>query len=286
MAPVLPTPICLQKIRTVELDGKVIKLQIVSGGSGGMAPGRGGAASSLRRHERWPQGRRKAPLHAWLHRSSARLHGQCQHPLPLLLHRSHGRSGTRRARSASAPSPAATTAARTASLSCLMLRTRWVWDSRAAAAAAVARQQDWLVAAGKAPADQLVLSLEACRSMYESCAPLLAACCAQLLATKHLPRFASAMPARPQESFNNVKQWLNEIDRYANENVNKLLVGNKVSASPVGTVLCATRRPRCFCSVGADMACLCHADSAAGRSHHLLRMPQGCGPLPTACLVL
>jgi Ras-related protein Rab-1A len=30
-----------------------------------------------------------------------------------------------------------------------------------------------------------------------------------------------------QESFNNVKQWLNEIDRYANEHVNKLLVGNK-----------------------------------------------------------
>lgn len=29
------------------------------------------------------------------------------------------------------------------------------------------------------------------------------------------------------ESFNNVKQWLNEIERYACENVNKLLVGNK-----------------------------------------------------------
>jgi Ras-related protein Rab-1A len=29
------------------------------------------------------------------------------------------------------------------------------------------------------------------------------------------------------ESFNNVKQWLHEIDRYANDTVCKLLVGNK-----------------------------------------------------------
>ncbi|XP_076906762.1 ras-related protein RABD1-like isoform X2 [Bidens hawaiensis] len=29
------------------------------------------------------------------------------------------------------------------------------------------------------------------------------------------------------ESFNNVKQWLSEIDRYANESVCKLVVGNK-----------------------------------------------------------
>ncbi|XP_017286558.1 ras-related protein ORAB-1 [Kryptolebias marmoratus] len=30
-----------------------------------------------------------------------------------------------------------------------------------------------------------------------------------------------------QESFNNVKQWLDEIDRYACENISRLLVGNK-----------------------------------------------------------
>lgn len=29
------------------------------------------------------------------------------------------------------------------------------------------------------------------------------------------------------DTFNNVKTWLQEIDRYANEGVNKLLVGNK-----------------------------------------------------------
>jgi len=38
------------------------------------------------------------------------------------------------------------------------------------------------------------------------------------------------------ESFNNVKQWLNEIDRYACENVNKLLVGNKADLVQKKTV--------------------------------------------------
>lgn len=35
------------------------------------------------------------------------------------------------------------------------------------------------------------------------------------------------LPLLPQESFNNVKQWLDEIERYACENVSRLLVGNK-----------------------------------------------------------
>jgi Ras-related protein Rab-1A len=38
------------------------------------------------------------------------------------------------------------------------------------------------------------------------------------------------------ESFNNVKQWLSEIDRYASENVDKLLVGNKSDLEPARQV--------------------------------------------------
>jgi len=35
-----------------------------------------------------------------------------------------------------------------------------------------------------------------------------------------------------QDTFHNVKTWLQEIDRYASENVNKLLVGNKCDLTP------------------------------------------------------
>lgn len=38
------------------------------------------------------------------------------------------------------------------------------------------------------------------------------------------------------ESFHNVKQWLHEIDRYASENVNKLLVGNKCDLTEKRTI--------------------------------------------------
>lgn len=46
-----------------------------------------------------------------------------------------------------------------------------------------------------------------------------------------LPHSYLHTDVRPPDSFNNVKQWLQEIDRYATEGVNKLLVGNKSDMS-------------------------------------------------------
>lgn len=55
------------------------------------------------------------------------------------------------------------------------------------------------------------------------------------------------------DSFNNVKQWLQEIDRYATEGVNKLLVGNKSDMSEKKVVDYQVAKVR-FCSLDPDPA--------------------------------
>lgn len=61
-----------------------------------------------------------------------------------------------------------------------------------------------------------------------------------------LNEFADAM-ARA-DSFRNVKQWLQEIDRYASEGVNKLLVGNKSDLKTKKVVEYATAKVRLLSS--------------------------------------
>lgn len=64
------------------------------------------------------------------------------------------------------------------------------------------------------------------------------------------------------DSFNNVKQWLQEIDRYATEGVNKLLVGNKSDMADKKVVDYTVAKVRtCFPSshpLTADAALLRH----------------------------
>lgn len=48
------------------------------------------------------------------------------------------------------------------------------------------------------------------------------------------------------DSFNNVKQWLQEIDRYATEGVNKLLVGNKSDMEDKKVVEYTVAKVRCY----------------------------------------
>ena len=50
------------------------------------------------------------------------------------------------------------------------------------------------------------------------------------------------------DSFNNVKQWLQEIDRYATEGVNKLLVGNKSDMTDKKVVEYTVAKVGCACT--------------------------------------
>ncbi len=64
------------------------------------------------------------------------------------------------------------------------------------------------------------------------------------------------------DSFNNVKQWLQEIDRYATEGVNKLLVGNKSDMSDKKVVEYTVAK-----------VCLSHAEISCSTSQdiHIMR---------------
>ena len=60
------------------------------------------------------------------------------------------------------------------------------------------------------------------------------------------------------DSFNNVKQWLQEIDRYATEGVNKLLVGNKSDMSDKKVVEYTVAKVRPRVSLHARMRDSCY----------------------------
>ncbi|KHF97999.1 Ras-related RABD2a -like protein [Gossypium arboreum] len=64
-----------------------------------------------------------------------------------------------------------------------------------------------------------------------------------------------------QESFNNIKQWLSEIDRYASDNVNKLLAGNKCDLTANKVVSYETAKVFASLSLG-RVVTLCPHDIA------------------------
>lgn len=80
------------------------------------------------------------------------------------------------------------------------------------------------------------------------------------------------------DSFNNVKQWLQEIDRYATEGVNKLLVGNKSDMSDKKVVEYTVAK---VCAIKSDywggILTKSRNSPTASESHswrHLQRTPQ------------
>lgn len=72
--------------------------------------------------------------------------------------------------------------------------------------------------------------------------------CTSLILLAHFASFSLSL-FWSQESFNNVKQWLDEIDRYACENVSRLLVGNKSDLISKKVVDAATAQVTCFTQV-------------------------------------
>lgn len=52
-------------------------------------------------------------------------------------------------------------------------------------------------------------------------------CCTSIILQPTTYNNNDVLDVTDQVSFNNVKMWLSEIDRYASDQVNKLLVGNK-----------------------------------------------------------
>ncbi len=80
------------------------------------------------------------------------------------------------------------------------------------------------------------------------------------------------------DSFNNVKQWLQEIDRYATEGVNKLLVGNKSDMSDKKVVEYTVAKVRLLSRVGNDSAAARHPRHATNKRVGICRLPRN--PLP------